>query len=132
MGKKPSSGTEGKKRIRVVMKQADKDDLRRNLLFTFKTCGATDAQALRALTHGSLPMEVWIQRWICHHTDYQTAGLTEDNYRKGCFAWIYYKATVDVADKLEVTESTRKHHNDLLKNKVKELENGEVHSSGNN
>ena len=126
MGKKPSSKENAKpkgKRVRVVMKPVDKANLRRNLMTTFRTCGATDAQALRALTHGSLPMEVWIQRWICHHTDYPSAGLTEDNYRKGCFAWMYYKAVVEVVEKLDITDAVRKRHNELLRNKVRELDN---------
>ena len=124
MGKKPTDNGHGR---RVKMAQRDKDALRRNLLLTFATCGASDVQARKALDTGDPTMLEWIQRWICSHTDYDKEGLTEDSYRKGCFAWILYKAAVEVAGKLEVTEATRKHHNDLLRKKVEELDNAEVH-----
>jgi len=121
MSKKPSV-EKGKKRVRIVMKQKDRDTLRHNLVFTFKTCGASEEQAMAAVTTGSLPMEVWIQRWICHHTNYQTAGLTEQNFRKGCFAWIYYKATVEVAEYLEISDETLEKQNEMILKKASELE----------
>ena len=96
-----------KKRNRIVMKEADRQTIRKNLLFSFMHCGASEELAMDVITHGSLPMETWIQRYICHETDYVEKGLTEDNYRAGCFAWMAYKAMQEVVHGLKVTEETR-------------------------
>lgn len=101
----PSDGSNGR---RVRMPEDDKTALRANLAFTFRLCGATDAQVSKVFSSGSIPIDVWISRWICHHTDYETAGLTSDNYKKGFFAWVYYKTAVDIIDSLDISDAVRK------------------------
>ena len=95
---------EKKKRVRIVMKDRDREVLRKNLAAMFKLCGADDSLIADTITHGSLNMETWIQRWITHHTPYMEKGLTQDAFRMGFFAWIRYKVKAEVVEKLEITE----------------------------
>lgn len=99
---------ERKKRVRIVMKDSDREVLRKNLAAVFRLCGADDNLIADTITHGSLGMETWMQRWITHHTDYVKNGLTQDAFRMGFFAWIRYKVTAEVVDRLEITDETRK------------------------
>ena len=99
---------EKKKRIRIVMRDEDRKVLRKNLAAMFRQCGADDDMIADTITHGSLSMETWMQRWITHHTDYVEKGLTQDSFRMGFFAWIRYKVKAQVVEKLEITDETRK------------------------
>jgi hypothetical protein len=74
---------EKKKRVRIVMKDRDRKVLRKNLAAMFRQCGADDDMIADTITHGSLNMETWMQRWITHHTPYMEKGLTQDAFRMG-------------------------------------------------
>lgn len=86
--KQPSRST-----VRITMKPEDKQRIHDALVATFKACGAPEDKILEAITHGSTPMELWIQRYIARNTPYLTEGITDSAWLKGCFAWMYYKAT---------------------------------------
>ena len=105
---------------RICMRQSDKDALRRNLVFSLESCGVSRELAEKAITARNPSMEGWIQRWICHHTDYENEGLTEDSFRKGCGAWIVYKACVETPDKLEILPETRERWKTLVKKLVED------------
>ena len=94
-----------KKIVRIVMKDEDKEDILVNLVRNFMAVGATKEQAEACSNTGSVPMHLWISRWICHHTEYaETHEMTDAMFKKGLYAWIHYKATVEVLDKLELPE----------------------------
>lgn len=105
------------------MRQEDRDTIRRNLMFGFRCWGASEEQALKAITNGSHGgMEVWIQRWITHNTDYVTSGMTEDVFRAGLFAWVYYKATAEIVTGLKPDESVKAQAEEFMRNRVASLD----------
>jgi len=122
-GEETKSGEEVKKKRapfkRLVMRQEDRDTIRRNLMFGFRCWGASEEQALKAITNGSHGgMEVWIQRWITHNTEYVTSGMTEDVFRAGLFAWVYYKATAEIVTGLKPDESVKAQAEEFMRNRV--------------
>lgn len=125
-GKETRSGEEvnavRKKRApfkRLVMRQEDRDTIRRNLMFGFRCWGASEEQALKSITNGSHGgMEVWIQRWITHNTDYVTSGMTEDVFRAGLFAWVYYKATAEVPAALKPDPEMKEMAERFMRNRI--------------
>ena len=126
-GKETGSGEEVRKKRapfkRLVMRQEDRDTIRRNLMFGFRCWGASEEQALKAITNGSHGgMEVWIQRWITHNTEYVTSGMTEDVFRAGLFAWVYYKATAEIVTGLKPDESVKAQAEEFMRNRVASLD----------
>jgi hypothetical protein len=86
---------EDKKRVRIVMLDADKEALRENLRNNFVKMGAPVELADEAITNGSLPMYMFLSKWICHNTAYpEDHVIDNERFKKAMFAWIYYKATV--------------------------------------
>lgn len=97
MGQHPSDNRPDGVPKRVQVKPEDRRRIREGLLRSFRICGASDGQASEAVSSGSVPMADWIAAWIAYHTDYHRVGLNDDNWRKGCFAWMLYKASAKVA-----------------------------------
>lgn len=96
------------KGIRVVFPPEHKDKIAVVIRKTLMSCGLTEDQANWARTAGSQGMQGWIEWWIGHHTDYpetrKTNGtVSNSQILHGIGAWIFYKATVQVADKLGPT-----------------------------
>lgn len=96
------------KSVRIVFPQDHKDKIAIVIRKTLMSCGLTEDQANWARTAGSQGMQGWIEWWIGHHTDYPETRKTNgtvlnSQILQGIGAWIFYKATVQVADKLGPT-----------------------------
>lgn len=82
------------RRQRVVMQDSDKEALLENLKSNFTRMGAPVGLAAEAATNGSLPMYMFLSRWICHNTAYPSdRAIDNERFMRAMFAWIYYKAT---------------------------------------
>lgn len=85
-----------RRRPRVVMDDADKEDVRSNLVRNFVRMGFPEDVVKRSVDAGSLPMHVWMCRWICRETDYpSTREMTDDKFFRAFYAWVHYKATAE-------------------------------------
>jgi len=95
------------KKLRVVFPQEHREHIARILRNTFMHCGLSMEQADKARTAGSQGMQKWIEWWIGRHTDYletkKSGRITNSQILQGLGAWIYYKSTVEVVDKLGPT-----------------------------
>ena len=79
------------------MPDGDKADIRENLLRNFVRMGASEDEARKAVDAGSVPIHMWMSRWICHETDYpETRKMTDDKFFRAFYAWVHYKATAEV------------------------------------
>lgn len=91
---------------RVVMADQDKELVRSTLVRNFKKFGIPEETAVKAVTSGSVPMYMFVVRWICHNTDYpETRKLTKEHFFKGFYAWVHYKATVETLKATDFTET---------------------------
>lgn len=105
----------GTKITRIVMADRDKDDLRINLIRNFKRLGFDEQKVVEAVTSGSVPMYMWMSKWICHNTDYpQTRSLDNRKFMQSFYAWVHYKAT---AEKLASSDITGEFDNSVTKRK---------------
>lgn len=85
---------------RVVIPDADKMLVREYLLRGFQSLEASEEDARKALDAGSIPVYLWVARWIAHNTDYpQTRAIRLEDVRHGLYAWIHYKSTVETLTK---------------------------------
>jgi hypothetical protein len=76
------------------MSDEDKRDLLENLKSNFVKMGAPESLANEAATTGSVPMYMFLSKWICHNTEYpQDRKLDNLRFMQAMFAWIYYKST---------------------------------------
>ena len=83
------------RRTRFVMKESDKEYLRKFLVYNFTRMGATEEQAKRAIDSRTPSMLKWIVAWIGHNTKFQETGWTAEILKRAMYAWIHYKATVE-------------------------------------
>ena len=84
------------------MRQSDKDFLLKFLVHNFTRMGATEEQALKAINSRTPSMLKWIVSWIGHNTNYlEVKHLTNSILRQGMYAWIHYKAVVEVLGPLK-------------------------------
>ena len=81
---------------RIVVPDEDKALVRECLIRGFVSLGATEEAARRAVDAGSVPMCVFVTRWVAHNTDYPSSRKIDlDSVKKGFYAWVHYKATVE-------------------------------------